>query len=122
MGLYTIQAPRPLDNALYSQCVLAMFTLAKDSLPRIASLGRRVLTIIGIEQKMVTKSVKSSSSSFRPGEPTTPTPSLAGLARSSSWFDMNGGNLWFVSGFCVSYIVTISPDCPNPRPRTWAIA
>ncbi|GFY95751.1 regulatory-associated protein of TOR 1 [Actinidia rufa] len=90
-GVVHLTGPRPLDNDLYSQCVLAMFTLAKDSSPRIASLGRQVLSIIGIEQQMVMKSVKSSSSSFRPGEPTTP--SLAGLARSSSWFDMNGGHL-----------------------------
>ncbi|XP_059668112.1 regulatory-associated protein of TOR 1 isoform X2 [Cornus florida] len=85
--------PRPLDNALYSQCVLAMCTLAKDPSPRIASLGRRVLSIIGIEQ-VVTKSVKSTGSSVRAGEPTaTATPSFTGLARSSSWFDMNAGHL-----------------------------
>ncbi|XP_058214721.1 regulatory-associated protein of TOR 1-like isoform X3 [Rhododendron vialii] len=82
--------PRPLDNALYSRCVLAMLTLAKDPSPRIASLGRRVLSVIGIEQ-VVTKSVKSTNSSARPGELTTPP--LAGLARSASWFDMNGGHL-----------------------------
>lgn len=76
---------RPLDNALYSQCVLAMCTLAKDPSPRISGLGRRVLSIIGIEQ-VVAKSVKSSE--FAAG----PSTSLAGLARSSSWFDMNGGN------------------------------
>lgn len=80
--------PRPLDNALYTRCVLAMLTLAKDPSPRIASLGRRVLSVIGIEQ-VVAKSVKSTSSSARPGELTTPP--LAGLARSASWFDMNGG-------------------------------
>ncbi|XWS22111.1 hypothetical protein CRYUN_Cryun29cG0006600 [Craigia yunnanensis] len=85
--------PKPLDNAMYSQCVLAMCTLAKDPSPRIASLGRRVLSFIGIEQ--VTKSVKSAGSSARPGEATTssPSPSFTGLARSSSWFDMNGGHL-----------------------------
>lgn len=86
--------PRPLDNALYSQCVLAMLTIAKDPSPRIANLGRRVLSIIGIEQ-VVAKSVKSIGS-VRPGEPPTPAPSLAGLARSSSWLDMNGGNLVFL--------------------------
>ncbi|KAL7169522.1 hypothetical protein ACSBR2_034536 [Camellia fascicularis] len=91
-GLVNHTRPRPLDSALYSQCVLAMFTLAKDPSPRIANLGRRVLSIIGIEQ-VVTKSVKSTSSSVRPGEPTIPSPSLAGLARSSSWLDMNGGHL-----------------------------
>ncbi|XP_022733761.1 regulatory-associated protein of TOR 1-like isoform X2 [Durio zibethinus] len=83
---------RHLDNAIYSKCVLAMCTLAKDPSPRIANLGRWVLSIIGIEQ--VTKSVKSAGSGARPGEPTTssPTPSFAGLARSSSSFDMNGGH------------------------------
>ncbi|KAI7996142.1 Regulatory-associated protein of TOR 1 [Camellia lanceoleosa] len=65
-GLVNHTRPRPLDSALYSQCVLAMFTLAKDPSPRIANLGRRVLSIIGIEQ-VVTKSVKSTSSSVRPG-------------------------------------------------------
>ncbi|WCJ27948.1 Regulatory-associated protein of TOR 1 [Euphorbia peplus] len=94
-GVVHHSRPKPLDNAMYSQCVLAMCTLAKDPSPRIASLGRRVLSIIGIEQ-VVAKPVNStgSSSSSRAGEPTTsPTPSLAGLARSSSWFDMNAGHL-----------------------------
>ncbi|KAK8556495.1 hypothetical protein V6N13_064525 [Hibiscus sabdariffa] len=92
-GVIRHSRSKPLDNAMYSQCVLAMCTLAKDPSPRIATLGRRVLSIIGIEQ--VTKSVKSAGSSARPGDPATssPTPSFAGLARSSSWFDMNGGHL-----------------------------
>ncbi|XP_057487597.1 regulatory-associated protein of TOR 1-like isoform X3 [Actinidia eriantha] len=89
-GVINHRRPRPLDNALYSQCVLAMLTLAKDPSPRVASLGRRVLSIIGIEQ-VVTKYVKSTGSSARLGESVTP--SHAGLARSSSWFDMNGGHL-----------------------------
>ncbi len=81
---------KPLDNAMYSQCVLAMCTLAKDPSPRIASLGRRVLSIIGIEQ-VVAKPLKFSSG-VQHGEPTTASPTpLAGLARSSSWFEMNGG-------------------------------
>lgn len=92
-GVVNHSRPRQLDNAMYSQCVLAMCTLAKDPSPRIARLGRRVLSIIGIEQ-VVTKASKSSCISGRPVEPTTvATTSLAGLARSSSWFDMNGGHL-----------------------------
>ncbi|OIW07427.1 hypothetical protein TanjilG_19268 [Lupinus angustifolius] len=88
-GVVNRTGPRPLDNALYSQCVLAMFTLAKDPSPRIANLGRRVLSIIGIEQ-VVAKPSKSTG--VRSSEPVA-SPSLAGLARSSSWFDMNGGHL-----------------------------
>ena len=94
-GAVNHSRPKPLDNALYSQCVLAMCTLAKDPSPRIASLGRSVLSIIGIEQ-VVTKSVNSAGSSGRPrpGDPKTssPYPSVAGMTRSSSWFDMNAGN------------------------------
>ncbi|XP_022761435.1 regulatory-associated protein of TOR 1-like isoform X3 [Durio zibethinus] len=92
-GVVHHSRPKPLDNAMYSQCVLAMCTLAMDPSPRIASLGRRVLSVVGIEQ--VTNSVKSAGSSARPGEPTTssPFPSFAGLARSSSWFEMKGGHL-----------------------------
>ncbi|KAK7395012.1 hypothetical protein VNO78_15553 [Psophocarpus tetragonolobus] len=88
-GVVNHTGPKPLDNALYSQCVLAMCTLAKDPSPRIATLGRRVLSIIGIEQ-VVAKPLKPSG--VRTAEPTV-SPSLAGLARSSSWFDMNGGHL-----------------------------
>ncbi|PON53561.1 Regulatory associated protein of TOR [Parasponia andersonii] len=87
-GVINHSMPKPMDNAMYSQCVSAMCTLAKDPSPRIARLGRRVLAIIGIEQ-VVAKPVKASGSSVRPGEPMTTTP--FGLVRSSSWFDMNGG-------------------------------
>ncbi|KAL2514518.1 Regulatory-associated protein of TOR 2 [Forsythia ovata] len=91
-GCLNRTTPRPLDNALYLQCVLAMCTLAKDPSPRVASLGRQVLSIIGIEQVAAAKSVKSGGGSVRTGESTsTPNPSLAGLARSSSWFELNGG-------------------------------
>ena len=82
-GVVNDTGPKPLDNALYSQCVHAMCTLAKDPSLRVSNLGRRVLSIIGIEQ-VVAKPFKST------GEATA-SPSLTGLARSCSWFDMNGG-------------------------------
>ncbi|KAL5166737.1 Regulatory-associated protein of TOR 1 [Glycine soja] len=84
-GVVNHTGPKPLDNALYLQCVLAMCTLAKDPSPRIANLGRRVLSIIGIEQ-VVAKPLKFSG--VRTAESTA-----SPLARSSSWFDMNGGHL-----------------------------
>ncbi|XP_017218499.1 regulatory-associated protein of TOR 1 isoform X2 [Daucus carota subsp. sativus] len=83
---------RHLDNGFYSQCVSAMCTLAKDPSPRIASLGRRVLSIIGIEQ-VVTKLTKSTGHVSSSESTTPPTSSLAGLARSSSLFDLNAGHL-----------------------------
>ncbi|MED6170653.1 Regulatory-associated protein of TOR 1 [Stylosanthes scabra] len=83
-GVLNHTGPKPLDNALYSECVAVMCALAKDPSPRIANLGRRVLSIIGIEQ-VVAKPSKYPG--VRIGEP------MASLARSSSWFDMNGGHL-----------------------------
>ena len=80
---------RLLDNAVYSQCIRAMFALARDPSPRIASLGRRVLSIIGIEQVVA----KPSKTTGRLGEAaTTSNTPLAGLSRSSSWFDMHAGS------------------------------
>lgn len=91
-GVVHYTRPKPLDNAIYSLCVLAMCTLAKDPSPRISSLGCRVLSIIGIEQ-VVAKPLINSANAVRHGDPLTasPTPVIAGLVRSSSWLDMNGG-------------------------------
>ncbi|KAL0316447.1 UNVERIFIED_CONTAM: Regulatory-associated protein of TOR 1 [Sesamum radiatum] len=90
-GVLNHSRRRPLDTALYSQCVLAMCTLGKDPSPRVASLGRRLLSIIGVEQ-VFAKSIKSSGLNARLGESTTTaSTSLTGLARSSSWFELNGG-------------------------------
>ncbi|XP_078436258.1 regulatory-associated protein of TOR 1 [Wolffia australiana] len=85
------------DNPIYSQCVLAMYSLAKDPSPRVSSLGRRILSIIGIEQ-VVTKAVRpGNGGGLRQGDLSAPTTSpgssnLVGLARSSSWFDMSTGH------------------------------
>ena len=84
-----VHQQRLFDNAVYSQCVRSMFALAKDPSPRIASLGRRVLSIIGIEQVVA----KPSKPTGRLGEAaTTSNTPLTGLARSSSWFDMHAGS------------------------------
>ncbi|XXG39915.1 hypothetical protein AAC387_Pa01g0756 [Persea americana] len=93
-GVINFTRPRSLDTALYYKCIMAMYTLAKDPSPRIASLGRRVLSIIGVEQ-VVTKALRPNTGSVRQGESmsASPAPNFPGLARSSSWFDMNAGHL-----------------------------
>ncbi|KAF3448860.1 hypothetical protein FNV43_RR09576 [Rhamnella rubrinervis] len=68
-GVVNHSMPKPLDSAIYSKCVLAMCTLAKDPSPRIASLGRRI-RLVNLQQ---------------------PLHLLDWL--SSSWFDMNGGHM-----------------------------
>lgn len=88
---------RPLDTALLSQCVSAMCTLAKDPSPRIAGLGWRVLSIIGIEQ-VVTRFTKSTGHNVRPSESN----SLAGISRSSSLLNMNAGKFSSWSWLCAA--------------------
>ncbi|KAI3968326.1 hypothetical protein MKW92_052315 [Papaver armeniacum] len=91
-GVINYSRSRPFDSGMYSQCVLAMWTLAKDPSPRVAGLGHKLLTIIGIPTKTLRF---SGSSSVRQSDPPSaaPTPNLAGLARSNSWFDMNSGHI-----------------------------
>ncbi|XP_008792190.2 regulatory-associated protein of TOR 1 [Phoenix dactylifera] len=93
-GVISYPRSRPLDSAIYSQIILAMSTLAKDPSPRVANLGRRTLSIIGIEQ-VVTRQSRFSGAGIHQGNSSAPSasPNLAGLARSSSWFDMNAGHL-----------------------------
>ncbi|MQM11366.1 hypothetical protein Taro_044270 [Colocasia esculenta] len=93
-GVINFSRTLPLDNPVYSQCVLAMYALAKDPSPRISCLGRKTLSIIGIEQ-VVTKTLRSNGGGIQSGDSSAPSPgpNLAGLARSSSWFDMSAGHL-----------------------------
>nr|CAB3459136.1 unnamed protein product [Digitaria exilis] len=78
---------RPVDVGIYSQFISTMCSVAKDPYPRIATIGRRALSLIGVEQ-VVMKNTRFSSGGAHLGETSTP-PSNFGMARSSSWFDMN---------------------------------
>lgn len=82
---------RPVDSGIYSQFISTMCSVAKDSYPRIATIGRRALSLIGVEQ-VVMKNTRFSSGGAHLGETSAP-PSNFGMARSSSWFDMNSGKL-----------------------------
>ncbi|KAK1437167.1 hypothetical protein QVD17_02953 [Tagetes erecta] len=106
-GVANHAKPRQLDNGLYSQCVSAMCTLAKDPSPRISGLGRRVLSIIGIEQVVARSAKPTTTGGVRVGESSINSNNLAGLARSSSWFDMNGGH---------SSLTFRTPPVSPPRP------
>ncbi|KAF8648795.1 hypothetical protein HU200_064494 [Digitaria exilis] len=81
---------RPVDGGIYSQFISTMCSVAKDPYPRIATIGRRALSLIGVEQ-VVMKNTRFSSGGAHLGETSTP-PSNFGMARSSSWFDMNSGS------------------------------
>ncbi|XP_062204192.1 regulatory-associated protein of TOR 1 isoform X2 [Phragmites australis] len=81
---------KPVDSGIYSQFISTMCSVAKDPYPRIATIGRRALSLIGVEQ-VVVKHTRFNSGGAHQGETSAP-PSNFGMARSSSWFDMNSGN------------------------------
>jgi regulator-associated protein of mTOR len=91
---------RPVDSGIYSQFISTMCSVAKDPYPRIATIGQRALSRIGIEQ-VVMKNTRLSNGGAHLGETSAP-PSNTGMSRSSSWFDMNSGKLYtFLSVFVV---------------------
>ncbi|XP_074581957.1 regulatory-associated protein of TOR 1-like [Curcuma longa] len=90
-GVINCSRARPFDNALCSQFTMALCNMTKDPSPRVANLARRALSIIGIEL-VVTKTPRLG---INHGDSSVPshTSNLPGLARSSSWFDLNAGQI-----------------------------
>ncbi|PHT66896.1 hypothetical protein T459_31321 [Capsicum annuum] len=76
-----------------------------DPSPRVAGLGWRMVSIIGIDQeffKLVNSTVES----------TSPGPSFAELHRASSWFDISGSARRASETFCAgSYRHTENTNC-----------
>ncbi|AQK56955.1 Regulatory-associated protein of TOR 1 [Zea mays] len=79
---------RPVDNVIYSQFISTMCSVSKDPDPRIATIGWRALTLIGVEQ-VAMKSTRFNSGGLHRGETSA---STFGMAHSSSWRDMNSGS------------------------------
>ncbi|KAL6905760.1 hypothetical protein ACP4OV_003361 [Aristida adscensionis] len=89
-GTLSYTRPKPIDSGIYSQFISTMCAVAKDPYPRIATIGRRALSLIGVEQVVMKHTRFNSGGGAHQGETSAP-PSFA-MARSSSWFDMNSGN------------------------------
>uniref|UniRef100_A0A0Q3QIQ6 Uncharacterized protein n=1 Tax=Setaria italica TaxID=4555 RepID=A0A0Q3QIQ6_SETIT len=92
---------RPVDSGIYSQFISTMCSVAKDPYPRIATIGRRALSLIGVEQ-VVMKNSRFNSGGTHQGETSAP-PSNFGMARSSSWFDMNSVFQYFARNFSIAF-------------------
>jgi regulatory associated protein of mTOR len=80
---------RPVDNVIYSQFISTMCSVSKDPDPRIATIGWRALTLIGVEQ-VAMKSTRFNSGGLHREETSA---STFGMAHSSSWREMNSGKL-----------------------------
>lgn len=93
-GNLRLPRSKSMDNAVYAQCVAAIYTLARDPSPWVASLGRQILCSIGVEP-VVMKSARPIGGAGQHRDSSVPSvpPSLPGLARSFSWLDLNSGNL-----------------------------
>ena len=89
---------RPADSVIYSQYISTMCSVAKDPYPRIATIGRRALSLIGVEQVVMKN--RFNSGGAHQGETSAP-PSNFGMARSSSWFDMNSGMFYSLTFLAV---------------------
>ena len=89
---------RPADSVVYSQYISTMCSVAKDPYPRIATIGRRALSLIGVEQVVMKN--RFNSGGAHQGETSAP-PSNFGMARSSSWFDMNSGMFYSLTFLAV---------------------
>ncbi|CAM6060131.1 unnamed protein product [Sphagnum tenellum] len=99
---------RTEDGNVYVQCITAVYTLARDPYPRVASLGRQVLRIAGVEAHTVKASRAGSSGSLLPTHQTNmsipclpPTYLIPGVIhRSASCLASASGNLastWRIS-------------------------
>lgn len=77
------------------QCIIAVYALARDPFPRVASLGRKVLRIGGVESAQVVASRAGGVVSYPRNPPVAalpPTPPMPGvLHRSTSWVASSSG-------------------------------
>lgn len=87
------------DGSVYVQCITAVYALARDPSPRVASLGRQVLRIVGVESaQVVVASRVGVNGVVNPQRNTSvaalpPTPPIPGvLHRSTSWVASSSGN------------------------------
>lgn len=95
----TRSSRRSEDGNVYVQCITAVYALARDPSPRVASLGRQVLRIVGVESaQVVVASRVGMNGVVNPQRNASvaalpPTPPMAGvLHRSTSWVASSSGN------------------------------
>lgn len=87
---------RSVEGSIYVQCIVAAYALARDPFPRVASLGRKVLRIGGIESAQVMVSSRSNGGvlSYPRNPPVAalpPTPMPGVMHRSTSWVASSSG-------------------------------
>nr|PNR35773.1 hypothetical protein PHYPA_021623 [Physcomitrium patens] len=102
-------------GSVYVQCIMAVYALARDSFPRVASLGRKVLRLSGVDAaQVVVPSRANGGVSYLRNTPVAalpPTPPVAGiLHRSTSWVASASGNL------ASTWRISTPPPSPPTRP------
>ncbi|KAG0566271.1 hypothetical protein M758_7G048400 [Ceratodon purpureus] len=103
------------EGNVYVQCIIAVYALARDPYPRVASLGRKVLRIVGVESAQVVVASRAGGVISYPRNPPVaalpPTPPMPGvLHRSTSWVASSSGNV------ASTWRITTPPPSPPTRP------
>lgn len=90
-------------NSIYVQCIMAIYTLARDPSPKVAAIARQVLRNVGVEPVVVKvpgSQQGTSASQQHERQVSMPavtglphTYAMAGLTRSTSWVASSSGNL-----------------------------
>lgn len=104
------------DGNIYVQCVIAVYALSRDPSPPVASLGRQVLRIMGVESAQIVMPARPGANgavshqkiSSAPGSPVSDV-----LQRSTSCVTSTAGgcilNIMFSSGLFISVIGFLLP-------------
>lgn len=87
---------RSEEVTVYVQCIMAAYALARDPFPRVASLGRKVLKIGGVEsaQGVVASRANGGVLGYQRNPPVAalpPTPMPGVMHRSTSWVASSSG-------------------------------
>lgn len=106
---------RTEETSIYVQCIMASYALARDPFPRVASLGKKVLRIGGLESAPVVVASRANGGvlSYPRNPPVAalpPTPMPGVMHRSTSWVASSSGNL------ASTWRITTPPPSPPTRP------
>lgn len=109
---------RTEENSIYVQCIMASYALARDPFPRVASLGKKVLRIGGLESAPVVVASRANGGvlSYPRNPPVAalpPTPMPGVMHRSTSWVASSSGQLCgdhilgYHWAFCCSFSILL---------------
>lgn len=118
---------RTEETSIYVQCIMASYALARDPFPRVASLGKKVLRIGGLESAPVVVASRANGGvlSYPRNPPVAalpPTPMPGVMHRSTSWVASSSGQLLWGSypGLSLGFLLFFFPFFFDTYGRYWS--